>query len=472
MAEQYDHDQILGYVEGDLSGEDQAALEAQMRQDAALRSLVEGLIRDCQALRSLPRERPPEGLTDDALQHTERTMLLGDPVEALSGSEPVVQRRFRIGRALGYGAIAACILISAGLLVSALVAPGLLEEARQYAGVGEQYGPGGQVSMLAQADPDRQQADGPRASEAETPPEAPNALEAPPETPPESPPEALAMQSMEMPEPPEELLEMSAARAAAKRRSQREVGLLLDEVRSELGGQRGDAVPLPRPVVHGWSTGLEQRIELPRMRLVVHTSDAAEARRDVLQWAASHGVPVLAAGKPVKWPGPATVGEGASQVVVQVAAERVPALLAQLNRGPRRAQLQANAAGPVMDRSTMPPSLRMLEAGTQKQADPAEQAAAIEKRFAAISGGAGGQDAANADLPREMAEPEATAAADRFAGYGFGQRLPFALEFGGVWSSEPVTVPVIIIGETERPAADAPDSSPAAPPVEQPRQTD
>jgi hypothetical protein len=126
MTERYDQDIILGYVEGELTESQLAEFEAILADDHELRQLVSHLKHDRQALRGLGTQSAPVGLIDQVIQAHERAGLLGDPAapEPMPRSMPVNRWKFR--RVLSYGAVAAVLLLSVGLVVQTLIPPDIL----------------------------------------------------------------------------------------------------------------------------------------------------------------------------------------------------------------------------------------------------------------------------------------------------------------------------------------------------------
>ncbi len=76
MLDRYDENTILGYIEGDLSTDEQAAFEQLMADDAQLRSLVQHLIDDRDQLRRVPAVEAPVAILADVTASLEREMLL------------------------------------------------------------------------------------------------------------------------------------------------------------------------------------------------------------------------------------------------------------------------------------------------------------------------------------------------------------------------------------------------------------
>lgn len=136
MNERYDPDILLAYVEGELAPHEAEALERELAADERLRRLVEQLREDRDALRELPTESPPRDLLADATQQLERDMLIGPAPErtpAPAGGREGLGRRVHWGRTLTYGALAAMVVLSAGIILVAVSDTTLLQQADQYA---------------------------------------------------------------------------------------------------------------------------------------------------------------------------------------------------------------------------------------------------------------------------------------------------------------------------------------------------
>jgi hypothetical protein len=123
MTDRYDPELLLDYVEGELSQERRAAVEALLARDGQLQQLVEGMRRDRAALRDLPRAAAPPRLIEQANLQLERRMLLEPAQDA---ARQGAARSFRRYRAMVYAAMAAVVLISAGVLFQALMPNGNL----------------------------------------------------------------------------------------------------------------------------------------------------------------------------------------------------------------------------------------------------------------------------------------------------------------------------------------------------------
>lgn len=123
MAERYDEQLILGYIEGDLSPDQVASFEAQLGQDARLRNLVAQLLVDRNTLRAMPRSDAPAELLDRVNQSLERRMLLGSAQPEAEAAAP--RRSYRFSRLLAYAALFIFVVGLIGVVVQTLVDPRL-----------------------------------------------------------------------------------------------------------------------------------------------------------------------------------------------------------------------------------------------------------------------------------------------------------------------------------------------------------
>jgi hypothetical protein len=128
MAERYDEQVLLDYLEGDLSTDQAAEFERQLENDTKLRSLVGQLLADRDALRRLPTQPAPPQVMERVEQQLERAMLL-KPDMAAQGPAPVPVH-LRLAPYLTYAAVAAMILIAAGLVLRTLVDEEVLRAAK------------------------------------------------------------------------------------------------------------------------------------------------------------------------------------------------------------------------------------------------------------------------------------------------------------------------------------------------------
>ena len=111
MADRYDQDMMLGYLEGDLSPARRALFERQLRDDPRLAALVEQMQQDRQLLRELEPQPAPDDLMDAANERIARQMLLEPPPSGRVGPGP-----FRLGRVMRWSALAALVVLSAGVV--------------------------------------------------------------------------------------------------------------------------------------------------------------------------------------------------------------------------------------------------------------------------------------------------------------------------------------------------------------------
>ena len=140
MAERYDEEKLLAYVEGDMPHGDLAAFEAQLANDPQLRVLVEGMIQDREALRRLGNEAPaappfPADLIDTLTMTQERQMLLDgvDPRPPSVVVKPDAARSFKLHRWVTYAATAAVLLVCGSVIYITLTDFSLKEQADQLA---------------------------------------------------------------------------------------------------------------------------------------------------------------------------------------------------------------------------------------------------------------------------------------------------------------------------------------------------
>jgi len=119
MANHYDEQLFLGYIEGDLAPPEKARFEKMMAEDQELSGLVAEMIDDRRRLRGMPREHPPDDLMDQVTHRLERNMLLDAPPPELNPVTP--PRGFRNTRVLAYAGLAAMVLISTAVVMRTLV---------------------------------------------------------------------------------------------------------------------------------------------------------------------------------------------------------------------------------------------------------------------------------------------------------------------------------------------------------------
>jgi hypothetical protein len=124
MADRYDEEMFLGYVEGDLPEAQREQFEALMEEDPRLRNLVAQIIHDRNALRAMPQVDPPASLRERPVEQLERGMLLG-PVEPKRVSASQHRGRMFLPRLVTYGGLAAMLVLCVGLVISMLMNPGI-----------------------------------------------------------------------------------------------------------------------------------------------------------------------------------------------------------------------------------------------------------------------------------------------------------------------------------------------------------
>ena len=122
MDPRHDADLILGHLEGDLSPEDAAKVQALREADPGFAALLDGMADDRDQLRSAPPAEPPVGLTDMALADLERSMLLDDHPDSVALLPPG-RRRMAIAPLLVYGGIAAVLVLTASAVLKSVQPP-------------------------------------------------------------------------------------------------------------------------------------------------------------------------------------------------------------------------------------------------------------------------------------------------------------------------------------------------------------
>lgn len=118
MADRYDEEMFLGYVEGDLPPAQREQFEALMEEDPRLRNLVAQIVHDRNALRAIPQLDPPASLRERPVEQLERGMLLG-PVEPKRAATPRRSRMY-LPRLVTYAGLAAMLLLCVGLVINIL----------------------------------------------------------------------------------------------------------------------------------------------------------------------------------------------------------------------------------------------------------------------------------------------------------------------------------------------------------------
>lgn len=132
MIDRYDENLLLGYIEGTLSPDDRAALEAMLQRDPQLDTLLRQIMADRQALRQLPQETPGEDLVQAAMQQIERRMLLGDVATQRPARRSVRRPTWSLRPVFYYAAAAAVLVASALIIVPTLTDWDLLENVQQF----------------------------------------------------------------------------------------------------------------------------------------------------------------------------------------------------------------------------------------------------------------------------------------------------------------------------------------------------
>lgn len=122
MDPRHDPDLILGHLEGDLSPEDAAKIQALIEADPDFAALLKGMANDRAQLRAAPAAQPPAGMADMALADLERSMLLDDATDSLALPTPG-RRRFALAPLLTYGAIAAVLALTANAVLKSVQPP-------------------------------------------------------------------------------------------------------------------------------------------------------------------------------------------------------------------------------------------------------------------------------------------------------------------------------------------------------------
>ncbi len=107
---QFDEATLLAYVEQTMPPQQRAEFEAALASDTRLLASLRLMQADCQALRSLPDEQPPESLVADVLAGVERSMLIETDLIA----PPIDMRRYRASHWQRYAAAAGFVLLLTG----------------------------------------------------------------------------------------------------------------------------------------------------------------------------------------------------------------------------------------------------------------------------------------------------------------------------------------------------------------------
>jgi len=140
MAEHYDENLILGYIEGELSGSALKRFEADLAREPRLRALVDAVVADRNALRALPDEQPPFDLMERITQRLERDMLLGG--DEADEEEPAVAGRiggWSFSRWAAVGGVAALLALSTMLVYETLMGTSSLNETMSERKEGDEF---------------------------------------------------------------------------------------------------------------------------------------------------------------------------------------------------------------------------------------------------------------------------------------------------------------------------------------------
>lgn len=128
MLDRYNEEEVLGFIEGDLTHEQKIEFEKKLVDDPRLRNLVAHLVLDRHRLRNMPDELAPPATMEPANLAIERHMLLGstpgEPAQAPAN-------RFHITRWAAVGGVAAMIALVATIFFQTLANPGILNLAGQ-----------------------------------------------------------------------------------------------------------------------------------------------------------------------------------------------------------------------------------------------------------------------------------------------------------------------------------------------------
>jgi len=127
MNSQYDHNLLLGYVEGELSAKDAARVEQWIERDPRLGRLLADMAADRDRLQQLPTPDPPAWLLDDVDRVLERSMLLETDTREVHAT--TMRQRYMLRQWLTIGAVAAMVLIAAWVVIDSLVGIDTSQEA-------------------------------------------------------------------------------------------------------------------------------------------------------------------------------------------------------------------------------------------------------------------------------------------------------------------------------------------------------
>jgi hypothetical protein len=118
MAEKYDEELLLGYVEGDLDARSRAQVEAWIQQDPRLGRLLAAMREDRNQLRAMPDPATPDWLMNEVDQQLERAMLVDEP-QARTSAE-TLRKRHVLRRILVVASIAAMVAVVGGVVIYSL----------------------------------------------------------------------------------------------------------------------------------------------------------------------------------------------------------------------------------------------------------------------------------------------------------------------------------------------------------------
>lgn len=187
-VEQYDENLLLGYVEGELTAEDAARVEAWAADDARLAGLLASMRADRAALSNLPDPPTPEWLMDEVDRQLERAMLVD--VGPRQFAETAIAQRHIMRRIVLGTAVAAMLMVVVGVVISSLTGVG---GSPDFAMNGEPRTPESDPAAIAPAVTDpaaTAKATAPAPVETETPPAVAVTEPAKPDTTPTTPTKA------------------------------------------------------------------------------------------------------------------------------------------------------------------------------------------------------------------------------------------------------------------------------------------
>ena len=117
-VEQYDENLLLGYVEGELTADETARVEAWAAEDTRLAGLLASMQADRKALAAMPDPPTPEWLMDEVDRQLERAMLVDMGPQQFADTS-IAQRHIMRRIVLGT-AVAAMLMVVAGVVISSL----------------------------------------------------------------------------------------------------------------------------------------------------------------------------------------------------------------------------------------------------------------------------------------------------------------------------------------------------------------